>query len=268
MNETTKQFEFDEKVSERLDRLFNTEALKTLRRDYFQLYDAQPGERILDIGCGTAANSIALAKRLAGRCSILGLDNSDSMLAIARSRLQRFVYQNSVHVQKMDAQRLDLPGDSFDSCMIIQVLEYAKDPVGMLQEARRVLKPKGKVFVADTDWDTIVWNSSQKEKTRRIVQLWSDHDADGWQGRKIPEYLKRAGFQNIKGRVFSIYENTFDETHYCYIVTDLIAAYLIQSGKMTEPEVREWIDDLKAKNRAGHFYFCVSRFAFVATKAA
>ena len=37
MNDTGKQFEFDQKVSERLDRLFNTEALKTLRRDYFQL---------------------------------------------------------------------------------------------------------------------------------------------------------------------------------------------------------------------------------------
>ena len=168
----------------------------------------------------------------------------------------------------MDAQRLDLPGDSFDSCMIIQVLEYAKDPVGMLHEARRVLKPDGKIFVADTDWDTIVWNSSQKEKTRQIVQLWSDHDADGWQGRKIPEYLKRAGFQNVKGRVFSIYEDVFDESHYSYIVTELIASYLIQSGKMAEQEVREWIEDLKAKHRAGHFYFCVSRFAFVAMKAA
>jgi ubiquinone/menaquinone biosynthesis C-methylase UbiE len=266
MSGTEKQFEFDEKVSERLDRLFNTEALKALRREYFQLFSAQPGERILDIGCGTAANSIALAKRLAGRCSILALDNSDSMLAIARNRIQQFTYQNSVHVQKMDAQRLDLPGDSFDSCMIIQVLEYAKDPIGMLREARRVLKPGGKVFVADTDWDTIVWNSSQKEKTRQIVELWSDHDADGWQGRKIPEYLKRAGFQNVKGRVFNIFEDRFDETNYSYIVTDLIASYLIQSGKMPEPEVRDWVEDLKSKNRAGHFYFSVSRFAFVGFK--
>jgi arsenite methyltransferase len=266
MSEEKKGFEFDEAIASHLNRIFQTEVLRKLRREYFQLFAVQSGERVLDVGCGTGANAIALAEFLHGHCRITGIDSSDPMLAIGHHQLESSPYKDQIQYERGDAHHLPFEDGTFDSAMMIQVLEYSQDPIGMLQETGRVLKAGGKLFVADTDWDTIVWNSSWKERTRRIALLWSDHEADGWQGRRIREYMLRAGFDQIYGDLFHISETSFDEDSYSFQVTGLITDYLIRSEKMTVSEIEEWLEDLHAKNRVGHSYFSLNRYAYVGHK--
>jgi arsenite methyltransferase len=266
MTDEKKGFEFDEKVAQQLSLLFRTDELRKLRRQYFDLLSLSGGEYVLDVGCGTGANAMALAEHLHGNCTVIGVDASQPMLQIGERILPTFAYADSIRLQTAEAHQLPFPDDDFDAAMIIQVLEYSKEPIRMLQETKRVLKPGGKIFVADTDWDTIVWNSNLKERTRQIVLGWSDHEADGWQGRKILEYMIRAGFQNVQGRTFTIAASSFDEESYSYLMTRIIADYMIRSEKMAASEVEEWIQDLKSKAEAGHFYFSLNRYVFVGYK--
>ncbi|MCI0411905.1 methyltransferase domain-containing protein [bacterium] len=256
-------FEFDENVASQLGRLFQTESIRKLRHDYFTFFDVQPAEHVLDVGCGTGANAVALAEFLQGACRITGIDSSEPMLAIARHQLRNSPYEDRITYDSGDAHRLPYNDHTFDSVMMIQVLEYSKEPISLLRETMRVLKPGGKLFVADTDWDTIVWNSSFKERTRRIVLLWSDHEADGWQGRRIREYLIRSGFDRIQGELFHMSETSFAEGTYAFQLTNLITDYLIRSEKMSTEEIQEWVEDLRAKSAPGHFYFSLNRYAFV-----
>ena len=268
MPEEKKGFEFDENVARQLGLLFRTEELKKLRRQYFDFFSLNGGEYVLDIGCGTGANAMALVEQLRGNCRVVGIDTSQPMLQIGERNVESFAYSDCVRLQTAEAHQLPFPDDTFDATMIIQVLEYSKDPIRMLQEAKRVLKPGGKLFVADTDWDTIVWNSNLKELTRQIVLGWSDHEADGWQGRKILEYLTRADYQNIQGRTFTISEVSFSEESYSYLLTRIITDYLIRSEKMKAAEIEKWIQDLKEKAAARHFYFSLNRYVFVGFKDA
>jgi arsenite methyltransferase len=266
MNEEKKAFEFDESLAGQLHLLFATPSLKKLRKEYFDFFAVKPGERVLDIGCGSGANAIALAERLAGEVHVTGIDSSEPMLAIGSQDLKNHACNKQIDLQYGDANHLPFSENTFDSAMMIQVLEYAKDGVAMLAEARRVLKPGGRLFVADTDWDTVVWNSNQKERTRRIVHAWADHEADGWQGRKILELLKRAGYQLIQGRIYTIEETSFHETEYPYLMTQIVVDYLLRSEKMAPAEINDWVDDLKAKDQAGYFYFSLNRYVYVAYK--
>jgi ubiquinone/menaquinone biosynthesis C-methylase UbiE len=197
---------------------------------------------------------------------VTGIDNSEPMLAIGQNNLRTFPYAASIDLQPGDGHELNFPDSTFDGAMIIQVLEYSKDPLRMLGETRRVLKTDGKIFVADTDWDTIVWNSNQKERTRQIVHQWADHEADGWQGRKIYEYLNKAGFRDIHGGVYVIYDTSFDSDSYAFLLTQIVADYLQRSDKMSATELKSWIEDLKAKYHDRHFYFSLNRYAFVGRK--
>ena len=264
MTESNKTFEFDENIASQLNRLFQTESLRKLRQDYFSFFNVQPGEHVLDIGCGTGANAVALAEFLQGRCRITGIDNSEPMLAIARAQLSVSPYKDRIAYDSGNAHDMSYKDGAFDSAMMIQVLEYSKDPIGLLRETMRVLKPGGKLFVADTDWDTIVWNSNFKERTRQIVVLWSDHEADGWQGRKIREYLIRSRFHQIHGELFHMSGNSFAEDTYSFQLTNLVSDYLIRSEKMSATEIQEWMDDLRTKNAQDHFYFSLNRYAFIA----
>ncbi|HJZ13548.1 MAG TPA: methyltransferase domain-containing protein [Acidobacteriota bacterium] len=266
MGEEEKAFEFDEHVAHQLNQLFQTEALQKVRKNYFDFFDVHPGEHVLDVGCGTGANAIALAERLEGDCRITGVDNSEAMLAIARNNLQGHPFRELIKLQHGDVHHLDFPAAHFDAAMVIQVLEYSKDPVALLREIRRVLKPGGKLFLADTDWDTIVWNSDDKELTRQIVLCWSDHEADGWQGRRLLELLSRAGYRDIRGDIYPIIEYSFRESDYSYICTKIIADYLIRSEKMQPPQLEAWVKNLQSKDQQGHFYFSLNRYKCLAFK--
>src|SRR5262245_38310743 len=237
MTEEKKVFEFDENVARQVALLFKTEELRKLRKQYFDLFSLSGGESVADIGCGTGANAMALVDYLQGNCTVVGVDNSEPMLKIGERNLESFPYGDRISLQKAEAHELPFSDGDFDAAMIVQVLEYSKDPIRMLQEAKRVLKPGGKILVGDTDWDTIVWNSNLKERTRQIVLGWSDHESDGWQGRKILEYLTRAGFQNIIGRTMTISESSFTEQSYGFLLTKLIADYLIRSEKMSAADL-------------------------------
>ena len=81
------------------------------------------------------------------------------MLAIARrSRRARGVR----HYGRGDALALPFADGRSTPC-VTQVYEYVADMPAALAEARRVLRPGGRLLVLDTDWDSIVWHSSDRD---------------------------------------------------------------------------------------------------------
>lgn len=99
----------------------------------------------LDIGTGTGRVLEVMAAH-ADRC--VGVDMSREMLAVARANLDRADVRNA-HVRQGDMYTLPFPADSFDAVAVHQVLHYAEDPGAVIAEAARVLRPGGRLAVAD-----------------------------------------------------------------------------------------------------------------------
>jgi ubiquinone/menaquinone biosynthesis C-methylase UbiE/DNA-binding transcriptional ArsR family regulator len=101
--------------------------------------------RVLDIGCGTGRMMALLAPRAE---SVLGIDLSRRMLALARTRIAEQGLANCA-VRQADMARLPLPDASFDLVVLCMVLHYADDPAAVLAEAARLVSPGGTVAVID-----------------------------------------------------------------------------------------------------------------------
>jgi ArsR family transcriptional regulator len=101
--------------------------------------------RAVDIGTGTGKLLDVLAPRAD---AVLGLDASREMLALARARLAERSLGNA-SVRLADMYRLPLPDAGFDLATLQMVLHYAEDPLAVLTEAARVLKPEGLLVVID-----------------------------------------------------------------------------------------------------------------------
>ena len=101
--------------------------------------------RVLDIGCGTGRMLSLLAPRAD---SVMGIDLSRRMLALARARIGAEGLGNCT-VRQGDMARLPLPDVSFDLVLLCMVLHYADDPAAVLAEAARVTAPGGTVAVID-----------------------------------------------------------------------------------------------------------------------
>jgi len=99
---------------------------------------AKPGDRLLDAGCGTGHFTAALLEQVA---SVVALDASLEMLEYAR---------RNHHIHELvqgDVETLPFMANSFDTIMIITVLEFLKDPQRALAGIYRALKPSGQVAV-------------------------------------------------------------------------------------------------------------------------
>lgn len=97
-----------------------------------------PGQRLLDVGCGSGVLGIALRGQFD---EIHGVDIADEAVAIARD--------NGVRAVKADIGMQPLPFESefFDCVALLSVLQYIYDPLSALQECNRVLKHGGVLAV-------------------------------------------------------------------------------------------------------------------------
>jgi ubiquinone/menaquinone biosynthesis C-methylase UbiE len=107
-----------------------------------------PGQRVLDVACGTGIVARVAADRLAGMGKVAGLDLNPSMIKVAR-RLQP-----DVDWFEGDATDMPVPDESFDVVLCQAGLMFFPDPAAALREMRRVLRSGGKLAVQ-------VWGKSE-----------------------------------------------------------------------------------------------------------
>nr|WP_042186324.1 class I SAM-dependent methyltransferase [Kibdelosporangium sp. MJ126-NF4]CEL17206.1 Methyltransferase [Kibdelosporangium sp. MJ126-NF4]CTQ91564.1 Methyltransferase [Kibdelosporangium sp. MJ126-NF4] len=115
----------------------------------------QPGDSVLDIGCGTGTTTRAAATRGG---EVLGVDLSGQMIALAR---QRSAGIEGLRFEVADAQVHDFPEAHFDVAISRNGAMFFEDPVEALGNIRRALKPGGRlVLLAWQPMDANVWIST------------------------------------------------------------------------------------------------------------
>lgn len=104
--------------------------------------DPGPGERVLDLACATGIVARNVAPMVGEEGTVVGLDISPDMLAVAREREPA---DASIEWREGDAAQLDLPDDTFDLVLCQQGVQFFPDPIRALQEAGRVLIDGGRL---------------------------------------------------------------------------------------------------------------------------
>jgi SAM-dependent methyltransferase len=104
----------------------------------------EPGQRVLDVGCGPGALTKLLVERV-GAENVAAVDPSEQFVAAARER------NPGVDVQHATAEDLPFEDDTFDAAVAQLVVHFMSDPVRGLSEMARVTRPNG--VVAACVWD-------------------------------------------------------------------------------------------------------------------
>lgn len=114
----------------------------------FTLGPVNRGETVLDIGCGTGVDTFVAAKSIGTKGTAVGIDMTWQMLVRARKNLQKISLRN-VFFQKASAEDLPFPEENFDVVISNGVFNLIPDKLEALKEVARVLKPFGRIMIAD-----------------------------------------------------------------------------------------------------------------------
>jgi phosphatidylethanolamine/phosphatidyl-N-methylethanolamine N-methyltransferase len=98
-------------------------------------------DRVLDAGCGTGTHAVELAREAR---QVDAADFVEEMLAVARRKAAALGLTN-VSFHQMGVDALAFPDGTFDAVVLSNVLHLVRDPARVLSEARRVLRPGGKL---------------------------------------------------------------------------------------------------------------------------
>ena len=255
--------EYDYEATKRLLAIYITPDVEEQRREFINAFDPQPGQRILDVGSGPGFLTSLISEKVGNTGSVCGIDISNPLLEVARSK---FGNRKNIEFRLGDATKLTFKSNDFDIIVSTQVLEYVPDVDSALSEFYTSLRTDGLVALLDTDWDSIVWHSTDKVRMNRILNAWEKHAADPFLPRKLAQKLRRAGFKQLAQKIIPIYNHEFSENSYSNRLIDLIIPFVVSTGDITISEAENWASDLRKLGRDGEYFFSLNRYFFLAKK--
>ncbi|HEY8346046.1 MAG TPA: bifunctional demethylmenaquinone methyltransferase/2-methoxy-6-polyprenyl-1,4-benzoquinol methylase UbiE [Symbiobacteriaceae bacterium] len=113
-------------------------------REFVRLTGFRPGDRILDVACGTGDLTILDAAQVVPGGSVIGVDFSEGMLEVGRRRIAQTPYRDVITLQWGNAMNLEFPADSFDGVTMGWAMRNVKSIPQTLSEIYRVLRPGGR----------------------------------------------------------------------------------------------------------------------------
>jgi arsenite methyltransferase len=125
------------------------------------------GATVIDIGSGTGTDVLLAAAHVGPNGRVIGVDANDDMIAKARGAAEQ-IRASNVEFRKGSAEVLPVESDSVDLVISNGVLNLAPQKLPAFQEIFRVLKPGGRLQLAD-----IVVGSELSEGIRRDIDLWT-----------------------------------------------------------------------------------------------
>ena len=243
-----------------LDARASIEGEREIKELKLAMLELNPGNRVLDVGCGTGDDAREIAALVGPTGTVVGLDASATMVAEARKRA--LATELSIEFIEGDALNLPFPAESFDRLRTDRVLVHLDEPGKALAEMVRVTKVGGRVVVSELDFGTQFIDSPLRQTTRKAFRSFAKRAASGWIGGALPRMLREAGLSNVRcePRV---------------IRTSLRFLHLIMDGHLEAPDVADqfdegelviWWHNLATADATGHFHNGVTIFTAVGQK--
>ena len=156
-------------------------------------------------------------------------------------------------------EQLPYDAATFDAAFAARLLLHVADPLAVVREMARVVRPGGRIVLMDWDWETLAVTHPDRELTRRLLHWRCDHHGgDNWSGRKLLGYLLDAGLHNPI--VIPVVTLAHDETAALTGTLWRAAEVARDRGGITSQEHDAWVGELKRQIAAGRFLASIVYF--------
>jgi SAM-dependent methyltransferase len=188
-----------ETIAARLEFRGTEEGYARRSQAYFARLPLPQARTILALGCGTGIEVRALRRLTRPEVAIIGVDHSPALIEAARRLTAEEGLSDNVTYQVGDAHHLPYGDGEFDIVTLHTLLSHVDDPLQVLREARRLVRPGGTVAIFDGDYASLTFahpdHTLAKTIEEKLIELIV---ANPRIMRDLPRLLRAAGLDLVE----------------------------------------------------------------------
>jgi len=233
--------------------------------DYLDAMSIDRAARVLDMGCGTGLAARAVALREAFTGHVIGVDLSPYLVAAAKRLATEERLSEHLEFLAGDVRMLNFADGSFDAVIGHTLLSHVEDPLAVLEEAARVVRPGGMVGIFDGDYASLTFDHADPVKGKAYDEaLISALVTNPRVMRQLPRLLRAAGLELVTCASYVLAE--IGKADFWASAIDAYQKLVTKAGVMTEDEANAWAAALHSDSDGGIFFGSSNYYAYVAVR--
>jgi ubiquinone/menaquinone biosynthesis C-methylase UbiE len=208
-----------------------------------------------------AARTIARRANFSGR--VTGIDLSPYLVEAAKRSAEKEGLGSLVEFRSGDTRELDVSDGNFDAVVAHTLVSHVKEPLTVLKEAGRVVKPGGLISIFDGDYASMTFAMDDPVQSR-----WYDETlinavvTSPRVMRQMPRLMEQAGLEMV--RTFPYVMAEMGEGDFWLSAIDSFEKLAPKSGAMTEAEATSWANALHEASNEGVFFGASNYYTYIA----
>jgi SAM-dependent methyltransferase len=237
------------------------------QREWLLSLAGPPRGVFVDLGCGTGEDLRLLgAQHPAADVRLIGVDAHAPAVTIAIARMEadsRFSFQHA----RLDG-RLPFEDGSVDIVYSHNLLECLADRPAFAREVARILRPGGQVVLGHWDWDSQLYDGTDKDLVRRLVHAYADWEqawmgnADGWMGRRLWGVFNATGLFDGKAEARVLTNTVYAAPQFGYENAQAFRS-LVKRGLAGLDDCHRFEQEQVELDAQGRYFYSITGYAYV-----
>jgi ubiquinone/menaquinone biosynthesis C-methylase UbiE len=234
-------------------------------QDYLDAMQIDTAQTVLDIGCGTGVAARAIARRPDFSGRVIGIDLSPALAQAAAQLAAAEGLGHRLEFRAGDSRNLDLADGGFDAVVAHTLLSHVDDPLVVIREAARLVRPGGMIGIFDGDYASMTFGHPDPEQGKAYDEsLITGLVTSPRVMRQMPRLLHAVGLQLVASFPYVVAE--VGQADFWASAIESFRRLLPRSGAMTEQEADVWAESLRADSTNGVFFGASAYYAYVARR--
>ncbi len=232
---------------------------------YLNKLQLTPSAQVLMLGCGTGVEVRILAGRSDFTGKVVGVDISPELIEAARRFAAEDGVDKNVDFQVGDAHGLEYGDDSFDVIIAHTLMSHVVNPLTVIKEAARIVRPNCQIAIFDGDYASWTFGYSDPNFAKTMDETLIGFIVNNPRVmRTIPRLLSQAGL-TLEETIPHIFTEVGTGSFFLG-AAETYAPLIAQAGLLPEDQVEDWLAEQRKTHEEGTFFASGNYYTYLARR--
>ncbi len=236
-----------------------------MREAYLDRMALDPDARVLEVGCGTGVVVRALVQRPGFSGTVIGIDPSPVFIDAARKLAAEEGLADRIQLEVGDGHAVVFPDACFDAVLAHTVISHVTDPLALLRECARVVRPGGQVAVFDGDYASWTFGHPDHDLARAMEEAVIGAVVNNPRVlRDMPRMLSEVGLERTD-TLADVYADIGAGSFFGPAI-EAYGPLAVGAGLATAEAMDGWLGDQRQAREQGQFFAACNYYTYLARR--